>query len=92
MQDGVDLLPFLNGEKRQSPHGNLFWGSSVSNGAIRNGKWKVVISGNKIRLFDLENDIGEKHDLAIKYPDRTAELLKDYKNFWLQMPPGLGIK
>lgn len=91
-QDGVDLLPFLTGEKRQSPHGNLFWGYSVSNGAIRNGKWKVMISGNTIRLFDLENDIGEKSDLAIKYPDRTSELLEDYKNFWLQMPPGLGIK
>jgi arylsulfatase A-like enzyme len=39
--DGVDLLPFLSGEKGGSPHEALYWrfGGSM---AIRMGDWKLV--------------------------------------------------
>ncbi len=43
---------------------------------MRHGKWKYVQDGVVVEmLFDLENDIGERRDLAFQHP----EILKDLK-------------
>ena len=66
--DGVDLLPYFNGNVTTAPHDALYWrfGSQM---AIRRGDWKLVCydaaaDGQKIRatdakLYDLKNDPGE---------------------------------
>ena len=91
--DGVDLLPYLAGEKTGSPHEALFWRSRTTsnNYAARIGNWKFVHStegdskpGPKQKparemLFDLAHDIGEQHDLAAKQPEKLAELKKQYE-------------
>ena len=48
--------------------------------AIRVGKWKLHVRGkNRYALYDLENDIGEKTDLAKKLPEVVARCSKYFE-------------
>ena len=74
--DGVNLLPFLNGQRTDAPHEALFW-RFRSQAAVLAGKWKLVyLAPNSWRLFDTTNPNGEKsaNDLARVHPDKLAEL------------------
>jgi arylsulfatase A-like enzyme len=74
--DGVDLLPFLGSDaKKAPPHEALFWRSGA-NGAVRQGDYKLVFGGGVVRLYDLEEDPKESHDLSAKMADRVATLRK----------------
>ena len=56
-------------------------GSPHSTITIEGFKLIKLYDTNELQLFDLNNDIGEQHDLATKYPDKTAMLhqhLNDY--------------
>lgn len=94
--DGVNLLPYLNGEKAQPPHEELLWrfGGQL---AIRKGDWKLVkapgIAANPenwggakattegAELYNLTQDIGEKNNLAAQNPEKVKELAADW-NKW----------
>lgn len=75
VMDGVDLVPFIKGEKTGDPHKSLYW---------RSGRYKVVLSGGwklqgadepKVNwLFDLANDPTEQHNLAATRPDKLRDL------------------
>ena len=85
--DGVNLLPYLAGEKSGAPHDALCWrfGEQM---AIRCGDWKLVrydsnadTNLGKVRqpttaakLYNLAADIGESNDLAAAQPDKVKEL------------------
>jgi arylsulfatase A-like enzyme len=73
--DGVDLLPFLTGERTELPHPTLTWrmGGQL---AIRCDRWKLVRlkASEPFRLFDLDQDEKESRDLAAREPDRVREL------------------
>jgi arylsulfatase A-like enzyme len=81
--DGVNLLPYLGGEKTGKPHDALFWRMGAQM-AVRRGDWKLVrydrkadgektgVTGTK--LYNLASDIGEKTDLAEKEPAKVREL------------------
>lgn len=84
--DGVNLLPFLSGEKSGLPHEALFWrlGRQM---AVRVGDYKLVrydknadtLTGENQpatapRLYNLAADIGETNDLAIAEPDKLKIL------------------
>jgi len=75
--DGVNLLPYLKGEKSGAPHEQIYLRKFDGNRyAIRNGSYKMIIPwrGAPPQLYDLENDIGEKQNLAAQYPERIKEL------------------
>lgn len=40
--DGVNLIPFMNGEQKEAPHQELFWRAGA-NYAVREGKWKLLV-------------------------------------------------
>ena len=42
--------------------------------AVRRGKWKYVYDREMELLFDLEKDIGEKHNLAYQHPELVKKL------------------
>jgi arylsulfatase A-like enzyme len=76
--DGVNLLPFLTGEKNTSPHDTLFWrsGGPGGNNAARRGNWKLVRLGkSEPELYNLAADIGESKNIAAAHPHVVQELV-----------------
>jgi arylsulfatase A-like enzyme len=85
--DGIDLLPFLRGDKTGSPHEALYWRFGAQM-AIRAGDYKLVRYDTNAdtrtgarnqpvtaaRLYRLTDDIGEAKDLAAAMPDKVREL------------------
>ena len=71
--DGISYLPELLGQtEEQRKHEYFYW-----IWAIRVGNWKLHPRGkDKFALYDLENDIAEKHDLAKERPDVVARCSK----------------
>ena len=63
----------LNRSKATSPP----QGGSPS-GAVREGDYKLIefFEDSRLELYNLANDIGEKHDLAAEMPDLAARLRK----------------
>ena len=76
--DGVDLMPFLTGEKTGAPHETLFWrsGGPGGNNAVRRGSMKLVrIGTTEPELYDLAADVGETKNLAAEKPEVVKELV-----------------
>ena len=73
--DGVDLLPYLAGEKTGRPHDRLFWREGGYRAVWADG-WKLHVSENpkKAWLFDLSKDPYEGTNLADQDPARVEEL------------------
>ena len=81
--DGVNLLPFLTGEKSGAPHDALYWrfGKQM---ALRMGDWKLVRYDNhvdlgasgvsSVKLYNLASDIGETNDLAVLKAEKVREM------------------
>lgn len=86
--DGVNLLPYLKGEKMGVPHAALFWRFGEQY-AVRQGDWKLLKTprGTKPELYNLAEDIGEKSDLAEKYPDQVKQLSDVYNAWNAQLQP-----
>jgi arylsulfatase A-like enzyme len=86
--DGVNLLPHLRSEKTGAPHEILFW-KNGDEGAVRQGDWKVLVSlwKPKLQLFNLVDDIGEKHDLANEKPELVEKLHKAWLDWSASLPP-----
>jgi arylsulfatase A-like enzyme len=79
--DGVSFVPTLLGQRdKQKQHESLFWAFYEGGGAraLRMGKWKAVQQPitAKVRLYDLEADLGEKDDVAAKHLDVVSRMTK----------------
>jgi arylsulfatase A-like enzyme len=68
--DGRSLVPLLR-DRQALGHRELFWNGV----AMRDGTWKLVVQKKQSLLFDLANDIGEKHNVAAQYPKRVQSML-----------------
>ena len=75
--DGKDLLPLLRGERgAKPPHEVYFSYGGARLGSVRKGKWKLSLQpGAPPRLYDLEKDIRERHDVSDSYPAVMKEML-----------------
>ncbi len=74
--DGVNLMPYLNGERSDAPHERLFWRTGGFKGthAVRQGPWKFVQkAGGEPELYDLAVDVGESKNLAKEKPEQVAQ-------------------
>jgi uncharacterized sulfatase len=74
--DGVDLVPFVRGEREGEPHRALFWRSGHYRAARIDG-WKLQVNERPpgtTWLFDLENDPTERTNLAEREPERVASM------------------
>lgn len=79
--DGVNLLPYLTGEREGPPHESLVWRSGP-NAAVRAGPWKLLVSGSEIeRLYDVERDPGEAKDLASEHPEQVKRLKEIFEQW-----------
>lgn len=87
--DGVDLMPYLTGEKSSKPHETLYWRFGEQ-WAIRHGDHKLVVAnggGKTAELYDLSKDAGEKTNLAAADPGKVAELQKLYDAWNAEQAP-----
>lgn len=74
--DGVNLWPYLRGENHGRPHQALFWKKDVR-AAVRDGDWKLLrFADRPAELYNLNEDIGEQHDLATAHPDIVRRMFK----------------
>ena len=89
---GVNLIPFLTGEKNHAPHDNLFWRNNlmqndpnlrVEASAVRNQKFKFIKNKEAVALYDLKNDISEKNDIKNQEIEVYNKLVNDHKE-WLK--------
>ena len=87
--DGVNLLPLL---LKQEPLGReaLYWhyphyhnGGASPHGVIRKGRFRLIehFDGTPKELYDIENDIGERVNLAKSMPDKTKDLLDELRRW-----------
>ena len=87
--DGVNLWPNWTGEADE-PRGPIFWhyphysnqGGRPS-AAVRDGDFKLIrwFDDGRLSLYNLADDIGERHDLAPAHPEiavRLARVLEDW--------------
>ena len=86
--DGRDLSPLLFGQSKDSPREAHYYFSSYNLQAVRQGPWKLALTTQKEtmgqeaaddakknpRLYHLDQDIGEKTNLAAQHPDIVAKL------------------
>lgn len=86
--DGVSLMSLLKGGTL--PERALFWHyphygnqGGAPGAAIRRGDWKLIEwqEDQRVELFNLANDLGEKQDLAVREPQRVAQL-RDELHAW----------
>ena len=91
--DGVNLAPFLTGQKTTAPHDALFF-SINGIGAIRSDRWKLVLATDGTpELFDLSRDLAEKNNLAPVQSDRVKVLREKWQAWHSRLPaPPLGAK
>ncbi len=84
--DGISMLPSLLGQaSKQKKHDYLYW-EYRGKQAIRMGKWKAVRYGvtkapeKQFQIFNLEDDISEKKDVASAQPEIAAQMQKIAKS------------
>ncbi|GAB5404679.1 MAG: sulfatase-like hydrolase/transferase [Aureliella sp.] len=90
--DGVNLLPFLSGTQSGSPHQELFW-HKLWFSAMRDGPWKLIyVQDYGYALYNLDDDLGEKHNVAAKYPQRVSDMTDRLNNWKSEMPAPLWLE
>ncbi|PSL07160.1 sulfatase-like hydrolase/transferase [Cecembia rubra] len=90
--DGVNLIPFLNGEKQGNPHQTLKWKFTVSAGILEEN-WKLIRIPDRLPLlFDISKDISEQHNLVLQYPEVAERLLRKLGDWDLALPHPLFLE
>ena len=99
--DGVSILPLLKNPKAQPGRDTLYWHYPLkkphflggrSSGAIRRGNFKLIefFDTGQVELYNLAEDVGEKHNLAEKLPGKAAELKKLLAKWRAGVGAGIG--
>ncbi len=70
--DGVNLTPMLL-DNAKLPERTLFWRYQKER-AVRKGPWKLLIQGKNVRLFNFDEDLGEKKNFAGAEPGMVKTL------------------
>ncbi|MFM8261410.1 MAG: arylsulfatase B [Pirellula sp.] len=92
--DGKDAWATIT-QGKPSPHDDIVINVEAFRGAIRKGKWKllkVATLPGKTELFDLENDPGERVNLADKHPEIVADLESRLMEYAKQQQMSLWLK
>jgi arylsulfatase A len=86
--DGADLSPLLLGQSSQSPREAHYYYQGYKLEAVRSGPWKLAlgpqnfsmgikeggVSTPGLRLYNLDQDIGETNDVAAQHPAEVKKL------------------
>jgi arylsulfatase A len=88
--DGVDLLGMLT-EDRKLPERTLFWRYRKER-AVRKGPWKLLVQGDNVRLYNLDDDLGEKKNLAGARPDMVKMLQGELAAWEQEVSAGVELR
>ncbi len=73
--DGANLMPYLTGKSSSPPHDKLYWRTGGGDSfAVRQGNWKLVKTGNRTELYDIQADIAESKNVAEAKPEIVNRL------------------
>ncbi len=87
--DGVNLLPFLVGDRSDAPHQELFW-HKLWFSAMRDGPWKLIyVQDYGCALYNLDDDLPEQHNVAPEHPHRVSDMTRRLDAWKAEMPPPL---
>lgn len=93
--DGVNLIPYINGENEGEPHRQLFWRKYDQKAyATRCGDHKLVrYKSDTDEIYKLDEDISEKNPLALSDENQYSELKSEYQTWEDEMkdPVFLGL-
>lgn len=94
--DGYDLSKILQGEETESPRKEMFYYHASKLVAVRKGAYKLSLYSNseigypdrlerldKAQLFNLNEDISERYDIADRFPaivDELKSLIRQHLN------------
>jgi len=92
--DGVNLLPFLKGEKSGDAHEYIYWHNADPTDAPRRNlyavrwkDWRLVKRKKEWHLYDIKKDPRETTNVAADHPDVVANMRKHYEAFVATLPP-----
>jgi arylsulfatase A-like enzyme/glyoxylase-like metal-dependent hydrolase (beta-lactamase superfamily II) len=89
-RDGLSLVPLLRGEAGLDRDA-LFWHyphysnqGGFPGGAVRAGPWKLVerYEDGRVHLFNLDDDLGERRDVATAHPGRVAAMRERLRGWY----------
>ena len=85
--DGVDLVPYIMGEKMDVPHEVLYWRTSHIH-AVQSDHWKLILSTRDkwIRLYNLAEDKSEQFDLKESHLEKVKELEGYFEKWNRELP------
>ena len=94
--DGVNLIPYLTGERTGNAHEYLFWLNNQPDDAVRRHliavrwkDWRLYRKYEKDpwQLFDLGSDPGEQTDIAAKHADVVKEMASQHATWSKTLAP-----
>ncbi|OEK06186.1 sulfatase [Flavivirga aquatica] len=76
--EGKNLIPYLNGVKKESPHQELFWRTEIGRWSVRNLDTKYLLNDETgiPELYDMKNDPYETTDILSRYPRKRKKMAK----------------
>lgn len=83
--DGLSLLPILKDPSANLDREALFWHyphyhieGSTPYTAVRSGDWRAIhfYEDDRIELYNLKDDLGERNDLSAEMPEKASEMRK----------------
>lgn len=82
--DGVNLIPYFNGDNTKKPHQNILlrkYDTKIH--TVRNNDYKLIVYGKtKVKeLYNLKDDISETNNIAKKNPEKVQQLDKIRKSW-----------
>ncbi|MEN8865814.1 MAG: sulfatase [Akkermansiaceae bacterium] len=98
--DGYDLTQVLDGKAEQTKREAWYYFGGNTLQAVRSGSWKLAVTAQSIgmgfkekpedlrrkgRLYNLDDEIGEKTDVSAKHPEVVARLTAMAKAMELDM-------
>jgi arylsulfatase A-like enzyme len=79
--DGVDLTPYLSGEKKGNTHDKLYW-RKEGMAAMRMGDYKLIrAEGVGERLYNLKNNLDETLNIQNEKPEIYKSMMDDLKKW-----------
>lgn len=90
--DGVDLAQLLVDGKKL-PQRKTYWSyerrKDRPEKVVREGAWKLYIIGKEHQLFNLNQDLAEKRNLAADYPERVRAMEQAFQVWYAAVTAGV---